>query len=117
VAAWVWAMGMHLFSALPDIKSDRSAKVKTTAVWLGFKKATLLTMAYYSTAAILCGLYGNIWLGVLAFLCYGMPTTYIYFTKSTESVFLLYKKFPFINLFFGATLFIYVIFKHNLLFS
>ena len=116
-AAWVWAMGMHLFSALPDIKSDRSAKVKTTAVWLGFKKATLLTMLYYSTAALLCGMYGNIWLGVLAFLCYGVPTAYIYFTKNTESVFLLYKKFPLINLFYGAALFIYVIFKNNLLFS
>jgi 4-hydroxybenzoate polyprenyltransferase len=116
-SAWVWAMGMHLFSALPDIKSDRSAKVKTTAVWLGFKKATLLTMAYYSIAALLCGIYANIWLGVLAFFCYGVPTVYIYYTKNTESVFILYKKFPLINLFYGASLFIYVIFKNNLLFS
>ena len=117
VAAWVWAMGMHLFSALPDIKSDRSAKVKTTAVWLGFKKASLLTLAYYSTAAILCGIYANIWLGVLGVLCYCVPTAYIYSTKNTESVFLLYKKFPLINLIYGASLFIYVIFKNNLLFS
>ncbi len=117
VAAWVWAMGMHLFSALPDIQSDRSAKVKTTAVWLGFKKATLLTAVYYSTAALLCGLYANTWLGLLAFLCYSVPTLYIYFTKNKESVFFLYKKFPFINLFSGAALFIYVIFKYNLLFS
>jgi len=116
-AAWVWAMGMHLFSALPDIKSDRSAKVKTTAVWLGFKKATLLTLAYYSTAGLLCGLYADIWLGVLGFFCYGIPTTYIYFTKNTEYIFTVYKKFPFINLFSGATLFIYVIFKYNLLIS
>ena len=82
VAAWVWAMGMHLFSALPDIKSDRSAKVKTTAVWLGFKKATLLTLAYYSTAAILCGIYANIWLGVLALLCYCIYNCFIF--KSPE---------------------------------
>ena len=115
IAAWVWTMGMHLFSALPDIKSDRSAKVKTTAVWLGFKKATLLTIVYYSTAAILCALYANVWLGLLAFLCYSIPTTYIYFTKNNKRVFLLYKKFPFINLLTGAVLFIYVIFKHNLL--
>ena len=114
-AAWVWAMGMHLFSALPDIKSDRSANVKTTAVWLGFKKATLLTLTYYSIAALLCGVYVNIWLGFLGFLCYGVPTAYIYFTKKTKNVFVLYKQFPFINLFSGATLFIYVIFKYNLL--
>ncbi|MBK42634.1 MAG: hypothetical protein CMC83_02015 [Flavobacteriaceae bacterium] len=114
-AAWVWAMGMHLFSALPDIKSDRSANVKTTAVWLGFKKATLLTLTYYSIAALLCGVYVNIWLGFLGFLCYGVPTAYIYFTKKTKNVFVLYKQFPLINLFSGATLFIYVIFKYNLL--
>ena len=114
-AAWVWAMGMHLFSALPDIKSDRSANVKTTAVWLGFKKATLLTLTYYSIAALLCGVYVNIWLGFLGFLCYGVPTAYIYFTKKTKNVFVLYKQFPLINLFSGATLFIYVIFKYKLL--
>ena len=104
-----------IFEPLPDIKSDLSAKIKTTAVWLGLKKATLLSLAYYTTAALLCGVYVNIWLGFLGFLCYGIPTTYIYFTKNTENLFVLYKKFPFINLFFGATLFIYVIFKYNLL--
>ena len=115
IAAWVWSMGMHLFSALPDIKSDCSAKVKTTAVWLGYKRATLLTIAYYTSAALLCALYANVWLGLLAFLCYSIPTTYIYFTKNNQKVFMLYKKFPFINLLTGAVIFIYVIFKHNLL--
>ena len=41
IGAWTWAMGMHLFSALPDIAADRNANVKTTAVWLGHKYATL----------------------------------------------------------------------------
>ena len=115
ISAWLWSMGMHLFSALPDIEADRNADVKTTAVWLGFKRATLLTIVYYSTAAFIFAFNTNIWLGLLAFSSYSVPTLYIYFTKNPKRVFSLYKKFPYINLFSGAVLFIYVVFKHNLL--
>ena len=53
ISAWAWTMGTHLFSALPDIDVDRSAQVKTTAVWLGHKYATLLTPFYFITAVAL----------------------------------------------------------------
>jgi len=33
--AWLWSMGMHTFSAVPDIEPDRSAGVQTTATFLG----------------------------------------------------------------------------------
>ena len=32
---WVWAMGMHTFSAIPDIEPDREAGIETTATRLG----------------------------------------------------------------------------------
>jgi 4-hydroxybenzoate polyprenyltransferase len=32
---WVWAMGMHTFSAIPDIEPDRAAGIQTTATLLG----------------------------------------------------------------------------------
>lgn len=32
---WCWAMGMHTFSAIPDIEPDREAGVRTTATALG----------------------------------------------------------------------------------
>ena len=35
VGAWLWAMGMHTFSAVPDIEPDRAAGVQTTATHLG----------------------------------------------------------------------------------
>jgi len=37
---WIWAMGMHTFSAIPDIGPDRDAGVRTTATLLG-ERATL----------------------------------------------------------------------------
>ncbi len=33
--AWLWTMGMHTFSAIPDIDPDRRAGIRTTATWLG----------------------------------------------------------------------------------
>lgn len=35
VAGWLWTMGMHTFSAIPDIEPDRTAGIRTTATWLG----------------------------------------------------------------------------------
>ena len=35
VGAWLWTMGMHTFSAIPDIDPDRRAGIRTTATWLG----------------------------------------------------------------------------------
>ena len=53
---WVWAMGMHTFSAIPDIEPDRRAGIRTTATLLG----TVRTLAYcagcWLLATLLMGL-------------------------------------------------------------
>jgi 4-hydroxybenzoate polyprenyltransferase len=36
---WLWAMGMHTFSAIPDIEPDRAAGIQTTATVLGERRA------------------------------------------------------------------------------
>ncbi|AAG19931.1 MULTISPECIES: prenyltransferase [Halobacterium] len=36
---WLWAMGMHTFSAIPDIEPDRAAGIQTTATALGADRA------------------------------------------------------------------------------
>jgi 4-hydroxybenzoate polyprenyltransferase len=35
---WIWAMGMHTFSAIPDIEPDRAAGIQTTATLLGERR-------------------------------------------------------------------------------
>ncbi len=35
LGGWLWAMGMHTFSAIPDIEPDRTTGVRTTATVLG----------------------------------------------------------------------------------
>lgn len=39
---WIWAMGMHTFSAIPDVEPDRAAGIRTTATLLGERR----TLAY-----------------------------------------------------------------------
>jgi len=36
--AWLWTMGMHTFSAIPDIEPDRTAGIQTTATALGERR-------------------------------------------------------------------------------
>ena len=36
--AWLWTMGMHTFSAIPDIDPDRRGGIQTTATWLGARR-------------------------------------------------------------------------------
>jgi 4-hydroxybenzoate polyprenyltransferase len=43
---WLWAMGMHTFSAIPDIEPDRAAGIRTTATVLGEER----TYAYCGVA-------------------------------------------------------------------
>ncbi|SEW11741.1 prenyltransferase [Natrinema salifodinae] len=35
---WLWAMGMHTFSAIPDIEPDRETGIRTTATVLGERR-------------------------------------------------------------------------------
>ncbi len=46
---WIWAMGMHTFSAIPDIVPDRTAGIDTTATLLGED----WTLAYCATCWLL----------------------------------------------------------------
>ncbi|MFB6307948.1 MAG: prenyltransferase [Haloarculaceae archaeon] len=38
LAGWLWTMGMHTFSAIPDIEADRAAGIRTTATVLGERR-------------------------------------------------------------------------------
>ena len=56
---WLWAMGMHTFSAIPDIEPDREAGITTTATVLGKESA----FAYCASTWLLSA-------GVFAFVDY-----------------------------------------------
>jgi len=53
---WVWAMGMHTFSAIPDIEPDRAAGIRTTATVLGESRTLVYCAGCWVVAAVVMGL-------------------------------------------------------------
>ena len=53
---WLWAMGMHTFSAIPDIEPDRRAGIRTTATLLGERRTYAYCTGCWLAAAGVFGL-------------------------------------------------------------
>jgi 4-hydroxybenzoate polyprenyltransferase len=54
--AWLWTMGMHTFSAIPDIEPDRAAGIETTATYLGETRTYAYCAGVWLLAAAAFGL-------------------------------------------------------------
>jgi 4-hydroxybenzoate polyprenyltransferase len=52
---WLWTMGMHTFSAIPDIEPDRAAGIRTTATVLGRDRTLAYCAGCWIGAAALMG--------------------------------------------------------------
>jgi len=52
---WLWTMGMHTFSAIPDIEPDRKAGIQTTATALGEYRTYWYCAGCWLLAAVLVG--------------------------------------------------------------
>jgi 4-hydroxybenzoate polyprenyltransferase len=52
---WLWAMGMHTFSAVPDVEPDRAAGIRTTATLLGERGAYAYCATCWLAAAVAFG--------------------------------------------------------------
>ena len=53
--AWLWTMGMHTFSAIPDIEPDRAAGIRTTATALGERRSYAYCGGCWALAALCFG--------------------------------------------------------------
>lgn len=101
-AGWFWCMGMHLFSAIPDIDSDYTTKLTTTAVKLGKNHALLLTSLYWSFSAVF-GSSIHPLIGILGLIYVCIPL-YVWRLQSNEKK--VYWYFPKINFVSGFILFL-----------
>lgn len=108
IAIWCWTSAMHLFSAIPDIVSDRMANLKTTAVVLGHRNSLLLCAMLWSMMSGI--VIAQKWLGGfgLLSLVYPLIPLSLLLTKKemTEKV---YWWFPYMNAAIGGVLFFIVI--------
>lgn len=100
IGAWLWAMAMHTFSAIPDIEPDRRAGIDTTATALGKQNTYLYCIGVWLISAFafsFYNLYSGIVIGVYAALAAGIMI-------SSVSIDRAYWWYPYINTVVGAVL-------------
>jgi 4-hydroxybenzoate polyprenyltransferase len=102
-AGMCWAIAMHAYSAVPDIKADFAAKLKTIAIMVGAKRTIYFCWFLYMLAAIL--VFDIIpvasIIGALTFSYFMWRSTQ---ARSDEALFKIYTYFPLINSIVGAVI-------------
>jgi 4-hydroxybenzoate polyprenyltransferase len=106
VAAVLWTMAMHAYSAIPDIQADREAKVETVATLLRREGTLLYCSACYLLSAVLAFRQLGVFAGVLGMVYLGLMAASI-LTKQTGGVYRIYRYFPVVNSACGFVLFWY----------
>ena len=103
VAAWLRAMAMHTFSAVPDIKADRQAWIETTATFLWYRRTLWYCRWVWllATSVALRSLpeFTTFW--VVLWLLYSLVSI----SAMKLWAFRVYKRMPWINWIVGFVLF------------
>ncbi len=101
IAGMLWAVAMHAYSAVPDIKADFQANLKTIAIMIGARSTIYLCWFFYILAAYLvqniipvASIVGAITFSYFMYRSTKAPTD--------EALFKLYTYFPLINTLIGT---------------
>jgi len=100
VGGWLWAMGMHTFSAIPDIEPDRETGIRTTATVLGERRTYVYCGVCWLAGAAAFGVL-DIRLGALMLV---YPALIVAIVTASVAVDRAYWWFPAINTVVGAAL-------------
>ena len=104
MAAGLWTMAMHAFSAIPDIDVDREANVSTVATFLGKRRTLTFCLTAYLGSAALAFQY--LWIMVRLFAAvYAAMIGFSWASKNDEGIFHIYRRFPIVNAAIGFILF------------
>ena len=102
-AAWLWAMAMHAYSAVPDISADREAGVPTIATFLGLRGTLAFCLGLYVSAALISmPVLG--WLSTILGAIYAVLMVRSLRAGTEIGVMKIYRIFPFVNALVGASL-------------
>ncbi len=96
--AWLWTMGMHTFSAIPDIDPDRRAGIQTTATVLGERRTYGYVAGCWLASALAFGVI-DIRLGALMAV---YPLFVGWVSRSSVAVDRAYWWFPALNTVVGT---------------
>jgi 4-hydroxybenzoate polyprenyltransferase len=97
---WLWTMGMHTFSAVPDVEPDREAGIRTTATALGERWSYVYCGACWLGAAVAFGLLDH----RLGLLLGAYPVAVGLVAASSVDVARAYWWYPALNTLVGAAM-------------
>jgi 4-hydroxybenzoate polyprenyltransferase len=96
IAGILWAMAMHAYSAVPDIKADTDAGLRTVATWLSRKITIILCLILYIASAALFSKLVGIF-PLVAVLIYVALMLWSLKEKDDSKLFKIYTYFPWVN--------------------
>lgn len=105
IAAGLWTMAMHAYSAIPDIKSDEEAGISTIATALGQEATHYFCAACYLVSSLICLGFGSP-VGVLGILYVGLMRHSSH--SLDHKIFSIYRYFPVINAICGFIIFLLI---------
>jgi lycopene elongase/hydratase (dihydrobisanhydrobacterioruberin-forming) len=100
---FLWTAAMHLFSAVPDIRSDREAGLKTTATTLGRRGALAACLLMWGACFAVVAGSGVLWPWSLLSIVYPAIAALVLIAPATVNR--VYWSFPYINGVAGMILF------------
>lgn len=104
IGAYLHISAMHIFSAIPDIKYDKAAKITTTPVFIGEKASLVLCLIFWlGLSLIVVSLAGYYPLSFLVFLYPLFPL--IPLIKKNIKIIDVYWYLPYVNTGLGGILF------------
>ena len=98
---WVWAM--HLYSAVPDIKADKKAKLRTAATVMGEKTSIILCTIFWATFTIIISIKTFPW-GLITLI---YPALGIYTLFNIKKINKTYWYYPYVTAIVGCAAFWY----------
>ncbi len=108
VAAVLWSMALHAYSAVPDIHADTEAGLRTIATTFGKKITLIICLALYLAASILAAQFlGNVsrTLGII----YAILVVITIQQKTSQDLLTIYSWFPLFNMITAMALFLMVL--------
>lgn len=101
LVAGLWTAAMHLFSAIPDIESDRSSGLSTTAAVIGDRGSLLVCALLWTAFAAAAVRSGVLWPWSLSLIVYPLVPLLL-ILSAPAAVGRVYWYFPVINAILGA---------------
>lgn len=107
LAASLWCMAMHAYSAVPDIKADLGANLSTVATRLGARRTLWLCLSLYTGSTVFALLAASGQVLRLVYIVLGAVYIGLMLAslRRADHIFPVYRYFPLVNTLSGMVLF------------